>query len=106
MIHTDEQTDAKREIAAQVRAAIAQVKPLAGIELEVDEPGIYASTVGNQVWWRVPIVPHPYPERLFPLYEVLTEIEEQLRNGEQHKIAPNIILFAGDFADNAAQIPS
>ncbi len=69
MIHTDEQTDAKREVAAQVRAAIAQVEPLAGIELAVDETGIYSSAVGNQVWWRVPIIPRPYPERLFPLYD-------------------------------------
>lgn len=31
-------------------------------------------------WWRVPIRPSQWPERVFPLYEVLAEIEDELRD--------------------------
>ncbi len=86
---------AKAAVAQQVREAIALVPPLENMTLEVDEQGIYASSVGGQHWWRVPLIPSPYPHRLFPLYEVMAEIEEKLRS-ENHT---NIILFAGDFTE-------
>ena len=86
---------AKAEVAQQVREAIAHVPPLQGTTLEVDEQNIYASSVSNQRWWRVPLTPYPYPVRLSPLYEVMAEIEEHLRD-EQHN---DIILFVGDFAE-------
>jgi hypothetical protein len=91
----------KREIARQVREAITQVPPLEGTTLEVDEKGIYSSIVGDKRWWRVPLIPRPYPRRLFPLYEVMAEIEEQLRDLN----SDDILLFAGDFTQTTPAEP-
>jgi hypothetical protein len=88
----------QHEIASYVREAIAKVPPLDNMALYVDEPRIYESAVGNQLWWRVPIVPRPSPERLFPLYEVMAEVQQRLR-AESHD---NIILFAADVDDTVA----
>lgn len=90
---------AKQNIANQVREAIAQVPPINGMVLEVDEQGIYTYEIGNQRWWKVPLIAHPFPQRLFPLYELMAEIEEQLQSNNQ-----NIILFAGDFGEETSVV--
>src|SRR2546430_2591495 len=69
-----------REIAAAVREAITHVPPLANITLEVLDEGIFPSSVADQTWWRVPVVASPAPERLFPVYELLAEIQQHLRD--------------------------
>ncbi len=88
----------KQDIARLVREAITQVPPLNGTTLEVDEKGIYSYQISNQFWWKVPIIAHPFPARLFPLYEVMAEIEERLRDENVN----NIILFASDFAEETS----
>lgn len=97
----DEDTETgKQDIARLVRAAITQVPPLNGTKLEVDEKGIYSYQISNQFWWKVPIIAHPFPVRLFPLYEVMAEVEERLHDEN----VKNIILFAGDFAEEASAV--
>ena len=95
--HSKHDEAGKQDVARLVREAITQVPPLNGVTLEVDEKGIYSYQLSNQFWWKVPIIPHPFPTRLFPLYEVIAEIEERLQS-DNH----NIILFAGDFAEEAS----
>lgn len=88
---------ARQNIASQVRQAITQVPPVNGMVLEVNEQGIYTYQIGSQHWWKVPIIAHPFPQRLFPLYELLAEIEELLQSNNL-----NIILFAGDFGEETS----
>lgn len=88
---------AKQNIADQVRQAIAQVPPVNSMVLEVDEQGIYTYQIGNQRWWKVPIIACPFPQRLFPLYELMAEIEELLQSNNL-----NVILFAGDFGEETS----
>ena len=98
--HTENDEASKQNVARLVREAISQVPPLSGITMEVEEKGIYSYQISNQFWWKVPIIPHPFPARLFPLYEVMAEVEEWLRD----KNVNNIILFAGDFTEEASAV--
>lgn len=84
----------KSEIAGFVRDAITCVPPLEGTSLTVDEKGIYGRDTNGKTWWHVPIVPNPVPRRMYPLYEVLTEIEEVI----EEKRGMDILLFVGDIA--------
>lgn len=43
-------------------------------------------------WWRVPIQPSHWPDRLFPIYETLAIIEEKL----QDENGLNILLSLGE----------
>ena len=87
----------QHEIAESVRDAISRVPPVGNVTLEVLEQGIYSSTVADQTWWRVPVVARPVQERLFPVYELIVEIQEHLQNQNR-----NIILFPEDAADTVA----
>lgn len=97
--HSKHDEAGKQKVARLVREAITQVPPLTGTTLDVNEKGIWSYHIGNQFWWKVPIIPHPFPTRLFPLYEVIAEIEERLQS-DNH----NIILFAGDFTEEASAV--
>ena len=43
-------------------------------------------------WWRVPLIPQPWPERLSPIYEVLAEIEGDIQ--DDHGL--DILLSLGE----------
>ena len=43
-------------------------------------------------WWRVPIQPSQWPDRLFPVYETLAVIEEKLQ--DEHGL--NVLLSLGE----------
>ena len=98
---TSEQT---AEIACLVRDAIASVPPFDDMTLTVVEKSIRkeemrVETVDStyeQIWWRVPIIPHPVPRRLSPFYDALSEIEEYL---EDERGVQNIDLISGDFEE-------
>ena len=87
----------QHEIAESVREAIAQVPPVGNVTLDVIEQGIYPSMVADQTWWRVPVVAKPVQERLFPVYELIAEIQEHLQ--EQNR---NIVLFPEDAVETVA----
>ena len=87
----------QHDIAESVRDAIAKVPPIGNITLDVLEQGIYPSTVADQTWWRVPVVASPAQERLFPLYELIAEIQEHLQEHNR-----NIVLFHEDAAETVA----
>ena len=82
----------KSEIAQFVRDAITCVPPLEGTSLTVDEEGIYGTQINGETWWHVPVVPNSVPRRMYPLYEVFSEIEEVLQNER----GMDILLFGGD----------
>jgi hypothetical protein len=82
----------KKQIAQLVRESIAVLPAFEGMQIEVDEAGITASNVGEKIWWRVPIVPSPWPKRMSALYEALAEIEGHL----QDERGLDILLYPGD----------
>lgn len=43
-------------------------------------------------WWRVPVRPSRWPKRMFELYEVLAEVEDNLQEREHL----NILLATGE----------
>ena len=85
-------------VAKMVRESIANAPAFEGMELEVDENGILSTTIGDKIWWRVPVIPCPWPRRMSALYEALTEIEDDL----QEERGLDILLFAGDPVMTAA----
>lgn len=80
------------EVAQSVRAVIAQSPPFDNMTLDVDANGIYSTISGDQTWWRVPVIPRPWPHRMYALYEALAEIEGVLQ--DEQGLA--IILFPGE----------
>ncbi len=83
------------EVAQSVRAVIAQAPPFNGMTLDVDANGIYSTVSGDQTWWRVPVIPRPWPHRMYALYEALAEIEGVLQDEQ----GLDIILFPGELAE-------
>lgn len=81
-----------QEVADAVRESIAATPSFDGTSLTVDENGIIATDVGGQTWWRVPVIPTPFPRYLSPLFESLAEIEGVL----QDERGLDILLFAAD----------
>ncbi len=66
---------------------ILRNKPESDVTLTVDETGI--KRVNG--WWRVPVYPSQWPERMSPLYEELAIIEEEMRD-DKHL---DVLLSAG-----------
>jgi hypothetical protein len=64
-------------IASRVREYLRDSKP-GGVTLDVDESHIHRI----DSWWRVPIRPSRWPERMFEFYEVLAEIESEIQERE------------------------
>ncbi len=78
---------AVREIATLVRPYI-QDKQIEDITLHVDEKRI----VLQNGYWRIPIRPSREPRPLFPYYEALANLEEEIQDKEDIKIT----LASGD----------
>ena len=93
-------TDRKQaiEVANFVREAIAAAPPFDDMTLDVDENGIFSTISGDKAWWRVPVIPHPWPERMYALYEALAEVEGMLQDEQ----GLDIILFPGEPAEATA----
>ncbi|GAB4452315.1 MAG: hypothetical protein OHK0029_02980 [Armatimonadaceae bacterium] len=81
----------KTEIIDSVEKSLAQVSLPDELTLTVDASGIVASEVGGKTWWRVPVIPTPYPERKSSLYDVLAEAEGILQDEQ----GLDILLFPG-----------
>ena len=96
-MRSNDRATEQHEIAESVREAILQVPPLGNVTLDVLEQGIYPSTVADQTWWRVPVIASPPQERLFPVYELIAEIQEHLQERNR-----NIVLFPEDAAETVA----
>ncbi len=90
------------EIAQAVRQVIASVPPLEATTMEVDDTGIYSTENGGKKWWHVPIIPNPWPHRMYALYEVLAEIEGVLQDEQDL----DILLFAGEPTEKISAQPS
>lgn len=82
----------KPKIIQKVKEALDTLPPFEGMRLEVDEQGIVYSIVADKVWWRVPIVPHPWPSRMYCFYEALAVIEEHLQDEQ----GLDILIITGD----------
>ena len=76
----------KAVVAEKVREELQGVE-VSGITLQVEDDDVYK--VDN--WWRVPVRPSRWPKRMFELYEVLAEVEDNLQEREHL----NILLATG-----------
>ena len=78
------------EIGARVRPYV-DGRMVGKIRLTVDEAHIYPSNG----YWRVPVRPSVWPNPLFPYYEALAEIEDEVQSREGLKV----IISTGEPTD-------
>ena len=84
----------KAIVAEKVRQELQGVE-VSGITLQVEEADV--RKIDN--WWRVPVRPSRWPRRMFELYEVLAEVEDNLQEREHL----NILLATGTPLDEEAE---
>ena len=83
------------EVAQAVRDAIASAPPFETMTITVEEKRVYKEQIGDDVWYRAPMVPHPVPRRLDSFYDAMIEIEMILQDERNL----NIHLVTGNFDD-------
>ncbi len=76
-----------QDIAALVRRYMVG-RHVGDITFEVD--GEHIRRGDN--WWRVPVRASQWPKRMFPIYEEMAEVEEEILENEKL----NILLFLGE----------
>ena len=77
-------------VTRKVRERLAGVHP-GGITLEVLDGGVYQV----DKWWRVPVQPSRWPERLSDFYETLAEVTDELQAKDQ----VDVLFFTGSPLD-------
>ena len=70
-----------QEVAVRVRPYIT-TRCIGDIALEVDDARIHL----RNGYWNIPIRPSRWPDPLFPYYEALAEIEDQVQEYEGLKV--------------------
>ena len=70
-----------QEVAVRVRPYIT-IRHIGDIALEVDAARIHL----RNGYWNIPIRPSRWPNPLFPYYEALAEIEDQVQENEGLKV--------------------
>jgi hypothetical protein len=70
-----------QEVADRVRPYVAS-KKVGTISLSIDEIGIHL----RNGYWRIPVRPSVEPEPLFPYYEALADLEQEVQDGEGIKV--------------------
>ena len=70
-----------QKVADRVRPYVAG-KKVGIISLSMDEIGIHL----QNGYWRVPIRPSVEPQPLFPYYEALADLEDEIQDGEDIKV--------------------
>lgn len=73
-------------VTRAVRERLGRVHP-GGVTLEVLDEGVYQV----DKWWRVPVQPSRWPERLSDFYETLAEVTDEL----QEKDKVDVLFFTG-----------
>ena len=76
-----------QEVVERVRPYVAR-KKVGTIALSINEAGIHL----RNGYWRIPICPAVEPEPLFPYYEALAELNEEIEDGE----CINVTIESGD----------
>jgi len=71
----------RQHVADAVRRHLPHRQP-GGITMEVIEEGIR----NEGPWWYVPLRPSAWPEKLFPYYEALADLEAALEEHEKLKV--------------------
>ena len=71
-----------QEVADRVRPYIAN-KKIGTISLSMDEARIHL----RNGYWYIPIRPSVEPEPLFPYYEALADLDDEIQDGEGIKVA-------------------
>ena len=78
---TISETITPQEVAARVRPYVTE-RHIGDITLQVDDARIHL----RNGYWNIPIRPSHWPDPLFPYYEVLAEIEDQVQENEGLKV--------------------
>ena len=79
MIMTE--TLSPQEVAARVRPYVTE-RHIGDIALQVDDARIHL----RNGYWNIPVRPSRWPDPLFPYYEALAEIEDQVQEREGLKV--------------------
>ena len=78
---TDVMALSAEEVALRVRPYIT-IRHIGDIALEIDDARIHL----RNGYWNIPIRPSRWPDPLFPYYEALAEIEDQVQENEGLKV--------------------
>ncbi len=78
------------EIARIVSELLNEAPELMDMKIEIDVDHIHATDMRGKYWWKVPIVPNPWPKRRSLFYEIIVEIEEKIM--EQHNLDVSMYL--------------
>ena len=70
-----------QEVAVRVRPYVIE-RHIGDIALQVDDARIHL----RNGYWNIPIRPSRWPNPLFPYYEVLAEIEDEVQEREGLKV--------------------
>lgn len=70
-----------QEVAARVRPYVTE-RHIGDIALQVDDTRIHL----RNGYWNIPIRPSRWPNPLFPYYEALAEIEDEVQEREGLKV--------------------
>lgn len=71
-----------QEVADRARPYVEK-KTIGKITLSVDDRGIYL----QHGYWQIPIRPSHEPKPLFPYYEALADLNEEIQEGEGFKVS-------------------
>ena len=77
-----------------VRQSLACVPDFEETKFDIDEDHIHATDMRGKYWWKVPIIPNPWPRRRTLLYEALSEIEEAIM--DKHDLDVSLYLGAAE----------
>ena len=75
------ETLSPQEVAVRVRPYIT-TRHIGDIALQIDDARIHL----RNGYWNIPIRPSRWPDPLFPYYEALAEIEDQVQEQEGLKV--------------------
>ena len=82
------------EIVRIVRDSLKESPELSEMKIEIDVEHIHSTDMRGKYWWKVPIIPNPWPRRRTLLYEALSEIEEAIM--DKHDLDVSLYLGAAE----------
>ncbi len=48
------------------------------MKIEIDTGRIHFTELRDQRWWKVPVIPNPWPKRMSLFYEIIGDVEERI----------------------------
>ena len=82
------------EIVRIVRDSLKESPELNEMKIEIDVEHVHSTDMRGKYWWKVPIVPRPWPKRQSLFYEIIIELEEMIL--EKYNLDVSLYLGAAE----------